>query len=69
MGPWASYAWLQQAVAAEVGEDPSSHGVLEALQELGGESRGFVEAESGFRRGWFLIRVTLDPLEESIAAS
>ena len=42
---------LQEAEAAEVAEDPTSHGVLKALQELVGEGGGFVEAEAGFRIG------------------
>jgi hypothetical protein len=40
--------------------------VLEALEELGGEGGGFVEAEAGFRIGWILIGVILDPLEEPV---
>ena len=38
---------FQEAVASEVAEDPFSHRVLEALQELVGESRSCVEAEVG----------------------
>jgi hypothetical protein len=57
---------LQEAVAAEVAEHPTSHGVLEALQELVGEGGGFVEAETGFWIGRILIRVILDPMEEPV---
>ena len=37
---------LQQAVAAKVTKDPLADGVLEAIQELGRETGGFVEAEA-----------------------
>jgi hypothetical protein len=57
---------LQEAVAAEVAEDPVSDRVLEALQELVGEGGGFVEAEAGFRMGRILSRVTLNLLEEPV---
>ena len=57
---------FQESVAAEVAEHPASYGVLEALQELVGEGRGFVEAEVGGGSGWILIRVTLEPFEEPI---
>ena len=40
--------------------------MLEALQELGCEGRGFVEAEASGRSGLVLIRVILDPLEEPV---
>jgi hypothetical protein len=57
---------LQEAVAAEVAEDPVSDRVLEALQELVGEGGGFVEAEAGFRMRRILSRVTLNLLEEPV---
>jgi hypothetical protein len=57
---------LQEAVAAKVAQDPLPHGVLEALQELGCEAGGFVEAEAGFRIGWVLIGAIPDPLEEPV---
>ena len=37
---------FQQAVAAKVTKDPLADGVLEAIQELGRETGGFVEAEA-----------------------
>ena len=37
---------LQQAVAAKVTKDPLANGVLEAVEELGRETGGFVEAEA-----------------------
>jgi len=57
---------LQEAVAAEVAEDPVSDRVLEALQELVGESRGFVEAEADGGSGWVLIRILFNLLEEAV---
>jgi hypothetical protein len=57
---------VQEAVAAKMSEGPFSDRVLEALHELVGEAGGFVEAEAGFRIGWILNRVILDPLEEPI---
>jgi hypothetical protein len=60
------FVGLQEAVAAEVAEDSYSDRVLETLQELVGESRGFVETETGFRMHRIQSRVTLNLLEESI---
>jgi hypothetical protein len=57
---------LQEAVAYHVAENPLSHRVLEALQELVGESGGFVEKDAGFRMRRILSRVTLNPLEEPV---
>ena len=57
---------LQEAVASKMAEDSGPDGVLEALEELGCESRGFVEAEMG---GGILARITLDPLEDGLAAA
>ena len=57
---------LQEAVAAEMPQDPGADGVLEALRQLVGEGGGFVEAEAGFRMGRVLIRVILDPMEEPV---
>jgi hypothetical protein len=57
---------LQEAVAGNVAEHSPADRVLEALEELGGEGGGFVEAEVGFRMGWVRIPVTLDPLEEPV---
>ena len=57
---------LQEAVTTEVAEHPTSHGVLEALQELVGEGGGFVEAKAGFRMRRILSRVTLHLLEEPV---
>lgn len=57
---------LKEAVTAKVAQDPFSDCVLEVLQDLGGESGGFVEAEVGFWMGGTRIRVILDPLEESV---
>jgi hypothetical protein len=57
---------FQEAVADHVAEDPFSHRVLEALQELVGESCGFVETEAGFRMHRIQSRGTLNLLEESI---
>jgi hypothetical protein len=54
---------FQEAVAANVAQHPFSHGVLEALEELRGESGDFVETEAGF---WILARITRDLLEEAI---
>jgi hypothetical protein len=54
---------LQEAVAAKVPEDPGADGVLEVLQELGGEAGGLVEAEAGF---WILAPITRGLLEEAI---
>ncbi len=36
---------FQEAVAAKMSQDPGTDGMLEALQELAGESCGFVEGE------------------------
>ena len=47
-----------------VAQHPFSPGVLEALQELGGESGGFVEAEAV--GGGVGVPVSLDSLEESV---
>jgi len=57
---------LQEVVTAEVAEDPFSDGVLEVLHESGAEGGGLVEVEVGFRIGRVLIRILLDPLEESV---
>ena len=57
---------FQEAVAAKMAEDPLSDRVLEALQELGGEGGGFVEAEAGFWIGGILTRITLNLLEEAV---
>ncbi len=55
---------FQEAVTTKVTRDPLSDRVLEALQELGCESGGFVEAEAG---GWgFGVPVWLDPLEDAV---
>lgn len=42
------FVGFQEAMAANVAQHPCSHSVLEALEELRGEGRGFVEAEVGF---------------------
>ncbi|MFH1762840.1 MAG: hypothetical protein ABIF09_01490, partial [Gemmatimonadota bacterium] len=42
------FVGLQEAVACKMAEPSPSDGVLEALQELGCEGCGFVEAEAGF---------------------
>jgi hypothetical protein len=60
---------LQEAVAAKVAEHPTSHGVLEALQEFVGEGCGFVEAEASFWIGGILARILLAPLEEPIGGA
>ena len=57
---------LQEAMAAEMSQDPGTDGVLKALQELVGEGGGFVKAEAGFRMRRILIRIILDPLEEPV---
>jgi hypothetical protein len=57
---------FQEAVTAEVPQDPFTDGMLEALQELKGEGCGFVEAEAGVRVGRARIRVILRPLEEPV---
>jgi hypothetical protein len=64
------FVGLQDPLAANVAEDPLSDRMLEALQELGRESGGFVEADAV---GWFAVlvsglqtRIGLDPLKESI---
>jgi hypothetical protein len=57
---------LQEAVATEVAQHPFSDSMLEALEEFGCESRGFVEAEAGVRVGRARIRVILDPLKEPV---
>ena len=57
---------LQEAVAAAMPRDPGADRMLEALQELGGEGRGFVEAEAGLRMRRILSRVTLNLLEEAV---
>jgi hypothetical protein len=61
-----SVVGLKEAVTAKVAQDPFSDCVLEVLQELGGESGGFVEAEVGFWMGGTRIRVIVDPLKESV---
>jgi len=57
---------FQEVVTAKVAEHPFTDGVLEVLQELGGEGGGFVETEviSGFGR--VLVRFTLDTFEEPV---
>jgi hypothetical protein len=57
---------FQQAVTAEVAEDPFSDGVLEVLHEFGAEGSGLVEVEARCRIGRVLIRILLDPLEEAV---
>ena len=47
-------------------QNPGTDRVLEALQELGGEGCGFVEAEAGGGIGWVLIRIFTDTLEEPV---
>jgi len=58
---------LQEPVAAKVSQDSGTDRVLEALEELGGEGCGFVEAEAGL---WILALIlaliTRDLLEEAI---
>lgn len=56
-------AGLREAVAANVAQDPLSHGVLEALKELRRDRRRFVEVETGF---WIPTPITRDVLEEAI---
>ena len=60
------FVGLQEVAADHVAEDPFSHRVLQALEELMGEGGGFVEARAGFWIGRILIRVILDPMEEPI---
>ena len=55
---------LQEAVAANVAEDPLSHGVLEAIQELGCETSGLVEADAAGLGLWVLVRI--GPLKDAI---
>jgi hypothetical protein len=57
---------FQEAVTTGMSENPFADGKLEALQELVGESGGFVEAEAGLRMRRILSRVTLNLLEESV---
>ena len=57
---------FQEPVTAEVPQHPFSDGLLEALQELGGEGCGFVEAEAGVRVGRARIRVILERLDEPV---
>jgi hypothetical protein len=57
---------LQEAVAAKVAEDSFLDRVLEVLQELVGEGRGFVKAEADGGSGRVLIRVLFNLLEEPI---
>jgi hypothetical protein len=57
---------LQEAVALNMPQDPGADRVLEALQELAGEGRGFVETEVGFWMGGTRIGISLDLLEEPI---
>lgn len=57
---------LEESVAAVMPQDPGADRVLEALQELGGEGRGFVETEAGGGIGWVLMGVTLRPLEAPV---
>jgi hypothetical protein len=60
---------LQEAVAGHVAENPPSDRVLEALQELGGEGGGFVEAKVGVRAGGggvCVLRGGLNLLEEPV---
>ena len=58
------FVGLQDTLAAKVAEHAAADGVLEALQELGGESGGFVEAEAV--GGGVGVPVSLDSLEESV---
>jgi hypothetical protein len=53
---------LEEVVAAIMPQDAGTDGVLEALEELGGEGGGLVEAEAGFWVGRILIGVILDGL-------
>ena len=56
---------LEQAMAAEVAQDAGADGALEALQALGRESGGFVEAEvAGWVQGPRVVRVEL--VEEAV---
>jgi hypothetical protein len=57
---------LQEAVAAEMPQDPGADRVLEALKELVGEGCGFLETEASGWIGRVLIRTLLAPLEEPI---
>ena len=57
---------LEEAMALKMPEDPGADRVLEALDELGREGRGFVEAEGFGLDSRILASITLDPLEESI---
>jgi hypothetical protein len=57
---------FQEAVAAEVPQNPGADRVLEAFQELVGEGGGLVEAEAGFWVGRILIGVILDSLEQPV---
>jgi hypothetical protein len=50
-------------MATKVPQHPLSHGVLEVLQELGGEGGGLVEVEVGV---WPLVRIHLDLLKEPV---
>lgn len=55
---------LQEAVAAEVSEHPRPHGVLEAVEELGRETGGFVEAEAtGCALG---VRIWIELFEDPV---
>jgi hypothetical protein len=58
------FVGFEEAMATKMAEDSFAYRVLEALQELGRESGGFVEAEVVGRVGG--IRFRIDPLKESI---
>jgi len=58
------FVGFEEAMATKMAEDSFAYRVLEALQELGRESGGFVEAEPVGRVGG--IRFRIDPLKESI---
>ncbi len=60
------FVGLQEPVAVAMPQDPGADRVLEALQDLGGEGRGFVKTEVGGGIGWVLSRVTLNLFEKSI---
>jgi len=58
---------LKNPLAPNVAKDPLSDRMLEALQELGSEGRGFVEAEAAGWVNWVGgTRFRIDPLKESI---
>ncbi|MFH1765896.1 MAG: hypothetical protein ABIF09_17045 [Gemmatimonadota bacterium] len=60
---------FQEAVTPKMSENPGADGVLEALQELGRESGGFVEAEAGGRSVRLRFLVRINPLKEQEASA